>query len=88
MQDSSLSNYQEAILKSLEQSYASMAFRLIFKPKISFDMSAYYIGFSDMSRYEYNIRKKVGEEFDDDHDPIAATFSSLREILEAGWWPD
>ena len=47
---------------------------------------SYYMGHPDMRAKRYEIRKSTNEEiFDDDNDPIIATYKSMKEVLLDGW---
>lgn len=46
----------------------------------------YYMGHPDMRAKRYVIRKSTNEEiFDDENDPIIATYKSMEEVLLDGW---
>lgn len=46
----------------------------------------YYMGHTDMRAKRYVIRKSTNEEFfDDENDPIIATYKSMDEVLLDGW---
>lgn len=78
-------------LEALQKAFYEMFNRIHFhpNPKYPAEGRIFYIGFSDMSDYKYNIRvcKDFGN-YDDDGDPIVATYSSMKELLLDGWRPD
>ena len=78
-------------LEALEKAFNDMFHRIHFhpNPKYPAEGRIFYIGFSDMSDYKYNIRvcNDFGN-YDDDGDPIVATYSSMKELLIDGWRPD
>ena len=47
---------------------------------------SYYMGHPDMRAKRYVIRESTNEEiFDDENDPIIATYKSMEEVLRDGW---
>ena len=83
---------EDWLVKSLQKTFDEMRVRIHFKPNPKYDpdpRGVFYIGYSDMSRYEYTIRKKVGEEYMDDEDPIVATYhGGMSYVLADGWRAD
>lgn len=47
--------------------------------------TSYYMGYPDMREKLYVIRELVGEEFNNENDPIVASYKSMEEVLLDGW---
>lgn len=85
-----IEEYTKQYLNILESNYEKMFYRIHFQPNKKFgpyeeDFPLLYIGFSDMSIREVNIRHKIGEDYDDTNDPIVASYGSLKDLLMDGW---
>lgn len=88
-----IEQYVKENLKTLRDLFESMRYRIHFKANNKFgpyeeDYPILYIGFEDMSRTDYNIRLKQGDEYEDSTDPIIATYGSLESLLSDGWEMD
>lgn len=82
--DKDVEYYLPQLKDLLETGYA----RIHFKPNSKYDnddRTAYYIGYSDIYAFLLNIRKKVGDEYDEDNDPVIARYTSPEQLLKDGW---
>lgn len=79
-------------LKQLQETFDGMWGRIHFRnnnPKYpSKHTGVFYIGFHDISDYNYTIREKVNNTYDDKNDPIIVTYNSMKELLLDGWEAD
>ena len=80
------------LVGSLQKAFDEGLYRIHFRPNPKYDadpLGVYYIGFADIFDYKYNIRKKVGDEYCDDTDPIIAKYyGGIKNILADGWRAD
>ena len=82
-------SYFEETLKALEHAHATHLYRIHFKSNKKFQSNysgIFYMGFSD--GWDYTIRERKGEVYDDSNDPIVVTYQSMRDVLMDGWLPD
>lgn len=86
------SDVEEWLVDSLQKTFDEMRFRIHFKPNPKYDpdpLGVYYIGYSDMSGFKYVIRKKTGEEYNDEEDPVIVQYyGGIRKVLADGWMAD
>jgi len=82
-------NYTKHYLPHLEKLYESGFTRIHFHHNPKYPAvegcNVYYIGFSDIFAYKYIIRAGIYGKYNDDTDPIVASYDSLKAILEDGW---
>ena len=65
----------------LEELFKECSCRLIFHHRILPSEDVFYIGFEDMKKKQYTIRKKAGNTFDEINDPIIESYQSIHDIL-------
>ena len=83
-----IADYQREFEDYLETLFNECKSRLIFRDRWGDYQDeddpediVFYIGFEDMKKKQYNIRRKVGDTFDDITDPIIGNYKSIHDII-------